>query len=272
MVISRYKTLAIFTFLIWVGASKARSQGRVDSVNKWSISLQILGNRNSVIDKNFSALPYSGNNLGASTSIAYQKKRALHNLKIEYSEGDLETAFQDKSTQERLNLDYCTLYQFGTLTSTSQLKFYGGGSINFLYAARNYPSFTNNNDSFEAATSLSASVKVVLTPKNKLYGFLISNHISVPVISAIQQPAFGSETSSGSINSDGSKLKSIFDNQEIAGFSDFFRVKNELSLGRKLTRKQLISLSYLLDYYHIKSQREVKQSRHSFGLSYSYLF
>ena len=251
---------------------EAKSQKNADSLNKWNVSFQGLASRNSVVDNNFSSLPYSGNQLGASSIISYKKRRALHDLEMSFSKGILKNQFQYQLTQMNFYINYSNLYKLGALANKSALKVYGGGSLNFLYSSRKYQAFVNNNEAFESATSLSASIKVILAPKSKPSMFSLSNLLSVPFISAVQQPAFGSEKLSRNISEDPSKRSSIFESQKILSIADFFRIKNSISLGKNLNPKNNISLNYSIDYYHIKSQRGVEQFRHTFGLSYSYLF
>ncbi len=266
------KTVLIFSFLIIFGTQKVNSQEKNDSLTKWVIGLQGNINQNSVIDNNFSSLPYSGSYLGAAFSIDYQKKKAIHIFEVNYSKGVLKTRYQDKLTQANLNFEYTNLYKFGALESTSLIKFYGGGNFGYLHAARKYSTFINNNETFESAISLGASVKALFVPQGKLSGFSVSNSFSMPIISAVGQPAFGSELSPGSINSEGSKLKSTIESQKILNISEFFQLKNTLAINKYFKRNNKIALSYSINYYHIKTQREVKQSQHSLGLSYNYLF
>ena len=230
---------------------------------KWLLNAGIVFTKSNVIDKSFSSIPYSGNSLGASFFLKYQKNKGSHELRAYYTRGDLQTAAKVKEelTQTYITADYTNLYTIGS-SGLNSFTYKAGAGLNVLYAKRDYRNFINNNESFEFAASAGGAFEVSYFFNNKLAGFSLTDRISLPLVSYIIVPAFGGEDAQGSFDK----------NNHIAGISSFFRVINFLTLQKELSDRQRLSLSYNWDYWQISLSREVKQANHRLGFTYSFIF
>jgi hypothetical protein len=262
--ISKLKSsgVCLFSILIIGQVSKAQVNEEQDQ-QKWLLNAGIFFNKSNVIDKSFSSVPYSGNNPGASFSVKYHRNRTFHEVQAYYTAGELQAATQakDKLTQTHVSADYTNLYRLGS-TGGSSFIYKAGAGINVFYNQRDYSNCNNNNESFEFAASLSGVVEASYFFENTLEGFSISDRISLPLVSYIAQPVFGSEDTEGSSGK----------NSQVTSFSSFFRVLNLLSLEKKHSGRQRLSLCYTWDYYQSLRSREVKKANHQVGLTYSFIF
>ena len=239
------------------------AQGTPDpDPQKWTLSAGVLFSKHRVVDKTFSSIPYSGNNWGGYLSVKLRKKRSLHEIRGFYAKGVLQAASPstDELSQTYMNADYAWLYKLGGDDGHSLFAFKAGAGIDVLYTKREYTRFINNNESFEFAASLSGIFEASYFFNNKSQGFSISNRVCLPFLSFITQPIFGGEDSQDSDK-----------NSEVTAFSLFFRFINSLSLEKKLSDRQKLSLFYTWDYYQIRRAREVKQAAHQLGLTYSFI-
>jgi hypothetical protein len=249
--------------LVFTGAHQVCAQGNQSRTpSDWSVTAGIAGNRAAVIDKSFSSLAYSGLTAGVFAAVRYQKGRSTHELRGGFTKGNLETGSPANSElrQVYVTADYGWLQQIGT---NDHLGFVwkAGAGLSGVYAKRRYDGFINNNESFELAASLNATVEGRYFFSNGPGGFSIANRICLPLVSFIAQPEFGREASLGSEHTD----------HEVAAFSSFFRVCNILSLEKELTKGRKVFLFYDWDFYQIRRDRAVKQSTHSLGVAYNFV-
>jgi len=238
---------------------------------KWLMSLGPIVNKENVIERSFSSIPFCGINFGVFCSSKYQKSKVSYELEGYYSKGILETKvypFTDLRFTY-LNIDFINLYKINS--NPASITYKAGGSVDILYQSRDYNNFINNKFSFDFAASLSSVFEVSYAFRNMLPGFVISDRIIVPVISSVEQPSFGREEPSG-YSQDGSTIKNFLGSNRIMSFSSFVRVKNFVSLEKSMTNRQKLTLSYLWDYYQLSGSRDVKQANHRLGLIYSYTF
>ncbi len=240
---------------------------------KWLLKVGGILNKESVVDNTFTAIPYAGINWGGTASVKYQKEKVSHEVECYFSKGNLKTAVNPESSLSNsyFNLDYNNLYTIGSNSAGSVLLM-AGGSLNILYARRDYAAFINNNSSFEFAASLGGATEFCYFFNNRLSGFSLSDRINIPLVSAVVQPAFGSDNAAGVLNQNGLSAKDLFNYERIVSFSSFMRIKNLLSIDKMIGPRQKISFNYAWDYYQISGTREVKQAIHSLGLTYSFIF
>lgn len=265
------KLIWLFVYFIFTNSVFAQKDNGADD-QKWLINVGCIVNKGSVIDNTFSTLPYTGINGGGTASIKYQKKNVSHELESYFSTGNLKTA-DSRITRLRnsyFNFDYNNLYTISS-NSTGSVIMKAGGSLNVLYADREYAEFINNNSSFDFAASLSGAAEFCYFFNNNLSGFSISDRINIPLISAVVQPAFGSNNAAGDLNQNALSAKDLFTYGRIASFSSFMRFKNIVSVEKSITRRQKFSLNYTWDYYQISGSRQVKQANHRLGLTYSFI-
>jgi hypothetical protein len=228
----------------------------------WMLGAGFHGSRATIIEESFSSVPYFGNSFGVSVLAGYKKKRSIHELKGYFTKGGLQAASPANSTSDQVhvNADYSWLHGIGP-GDHSLFVWKAGAGINVLYAQREYNDLINNNESFEFATSLIGIIEAAHFFNKRWDGFSITNRLCLPLVSFVAQPAFGDEGTLGSFG----------ENSQVAGFSSFFRVSNILSLEKKLSGNQKISLFYGWDYYQIRRARRVKQAMHKLGLTYNFV-
>ncbi len=231
---------------------------------KWTFTLGLGLNSNSVIDKNFSQLPYSGNGLGLSGSITYQGRLIQQQLNLTYGMATLQNKYYNSLYATYFTANYSPLFCLNN-ASNSAFKILAGPQIAMQYARRNYSGFVNNNSSFEFSTSLATSIEISysIIP----IGLVLKNKIAVPVFSYMQQPAFGFATffaNSGSQNS-------VKNSSDFLVPNKFYRIINNFTIDKQLAPRHKILLSYNLDFYKINTIREVKSIHNNLIVAYSYL-
>ena len=265
-----YKLKSVIVCFFLLCFQHLHAQKKIDSVYNWGISIGANAGRATVIDKNFSSLPFYGNYLGLKYALFNQGAKFTHLIEISYKSDTLKNKYSNKVAESLLNLDYTSLFHLNHSNLSNAIKVYVGGSLNGVYATRNYTGFVNNNDSYESILSLSAACKIKYSPKGKLAGFSISDDIRVPLASSIGQPSFGSESPTGSTHVLADK--SLFKNHKIGSFGDYLRAINSITVEKTLKKRQRVALLYTIDYYHVKTERDVRQLIQGAELIYSYLF
>lgn len=248
-----------------------KAQMYEDSDRKgWEIGFNLGVHRESVSDKSFSSLFYNGYNLGGSLSIKYNKEKVSQQMMFYYTQGKLQVESNTNNNLDNtyFNFDFIRIYNLKTSINGATI-FRAGCSINVLYDYRNYHRYINHTSSFEFAASLSGAIEVSHSFKNKFAGLSISNQLTLPLISGIEQPVYGSDYADGSANGNNINGRSFLKYIHVAFFPDFFRVKNMTSLEKIISPRQKISLDYVLDYYKF-TEREVRQVNHRLGITYKH--
>ena len=239
----------------------------------WLLKVGVGFNRQSVSDKNFTTISYSGQNVGYSGGLKYETNNSFHELELFYTTG---TKIMKALPEERLragyfNIDYTNLYRIGDLENHS-LACKIGGALDMLYAKRKFNNFINNNVAFEFAASLSAAIEGTYKFGNGLAGFSITDRLKVPFVSLVSQPSFGSNNAAGSVSQNDNSFGDILKDNRIAGFSSFLRFKNYCSLEKTITDNGKLSLNYTWDFYRLNGLRKVMQATHRLEFMYSFIF
>lgn len=225
---------------------------------QWKISPGFQLVRSSIIDKDFSAVPFSGVVPGASISLSHEGDRCIHALSFNYIGGSLKMSNQQehKVSTKFLDAAYTWLYKLGA--AGGPWTGGAGGGLQVLYNGRTYSGVINNNASFDFAASLALSGAVTYSFNNI---WSLSDQMSVPVVSWMIHPPYGQESALSSLGGSGNR-------QKIASFSSFLRLKNMLSLNRQVGTRGMFCLAYSWDYYRINDLREVRQAIHNLGIIY----
>ena len=225
---------------------------------QWKIAPGFQLVKASVIDKDFSAVPFSALVPGASLSISYESDHSIHAFSFTYVSESLKTSTQPRYNvnQDYFNADYTWLYKLGAPGTAWTGG--AGGALQILYASRNYPGIINNNASFDFAASL-AFAGALTHSFNNIWS--LSDQLGIPFVSWMIHPPYGEESATSTVSRPG-------DRQKLAGFSSFLRLKNTLSLNRQLSSKGTLCLAYSWDYYRINDLREVRHATHQMGLIY----
>ncbi len=244
--------------------SNVFAQTFAPNFNKWDINAGLTLNNFSVVDENFSLLPYSGNGVGFSALVAYQGKLIKQELGFSYALANLKNNFNNSLNQSYITGNYTNLL---LLNNQNLFKILAGPQIALVYAGRNYEGYVNNNSSFEFATSLNAAVEISYNLSK--IGVVLKNKIASPLFSYVQQPAFGFETSFLNANS---KNDDIVNNaSNFVGFNKFFRISNCFIIDKSFAEHHKISLNYNLDFYKISTNRAVKNFTNTLTISYGFL-
>lgn len=211
---------------------------------QWQIAASAQLGKMSLLDKDFSATPFSAWLPGAAVSVRYERPRTMHSLSFSYLGGSLKTHTSPASTldQDYINADYSFLYKLGATEATWSGGI--GGSLMVLYNSRSYKDFINNNSASDLAVSAGAAGDLSYHFDNGLHGWSMTEQLQVPFISWLKQPA------------------------TLTSFSGLFRLKSCLSLDRQLSAASRLSLAYCWDYYKIKKMRDVQQANHRLCLIY----
>lgn len=257
--------IALFVFCFIVNCN-AWAQVVKPSLSKWDLNLGVGVNNFSVIDKNFSLLPYFGNGLGLTAAIAYQGKNIKQEISVAYIATALKNNLNNSLNQTYFSANNTSLFRLNKASQNS-FKILAGPQMAIIYNSRNYDDFINNNATFEFATSLNAAIE--LNYNLSRIGVLLKYKIATPVFSYVQQPAYGFETYF--LNIDAQNDNNIKSSGYFLGFNKFFRISNSFIIDKKLAQKHKLSLNYNLDFYKINTIREVKNFANSLTLSYGYL-
>ncbi len=253
--------LCVFCFTL---SKNVWAQALETKLNKWGVNAGLALNNFSVIDQNYSLLPYSGTGLGFSASVAYQGKLIKQELGFSFASATLKNNYNYNLNQTYITGNYTNFF---SLNKHNLFKILAGPQIALVYAARDYGEYINNNSSFEFATSLNAAVEI--NYKFSKIGVVLKNKIASPVFSYVQQPAFGFETSFLNANSQNHDI--VKNKTDFLGFNKFLRVSNCFIIDKSLAKQHKISLNYNLDFYKINTNRAVKNFTNTITLSYGYL-
>jgi len=229
---------------------------------QWQIAVSARPGKMSIIDKEFSALPYSAILPGAGLSGKHEGAHSIQELSLSWLGGALRTGTEPKHSldQHYFNADYTCLYKLSP--HGNAWKGEAGGILQVLYGTRTYPDIINNNTSFDFAASLGLAGHLSYSFNNSLPGgWSLSDQVSIPFISWLIQPPYGDEASAAALTGSGNR-------QQMAGFGSFLRLKNTLSLDRQLSSRGILSFAYTWDYYRIDALRKVRQACHLLSLSY----
>lgn len=239
----------------------------------WLLKVGVGLNRQSVSDKNFTTLLYSGQSVGYSGGLKYEADNSFHELEVFYTTGTRTIkAFPEKRLRSGyFNLDYANLYRIGILENQS-LACKIGGAMNVLYAKRQFNNFINNNAAFEFAASLSAALEGTYKFGNDPAGFSITNRLTVPFVSLVSQPSFGSNNAAGCVSQNDNAFGNILKGNRIVGFSSFLRFKNYFCIEKAITDNGKLSLNYTWDIYRLNGLRQVTQATHRLDFKYSFIF
>lgn len=203
-------------------------------------------------DKHFSNQSFSGFCFGGAGFLQYQSGKAIHELEMLYLSGSLKPGVHASSADiSIINGSYYNLYTIGD-AARSALSCKAGGAIDILYVKRMYDDFVNNQASFEFAGSVAAAFEINWQNIHTS-GLRLSDRISLPLITLLQQPGFGGgqggETTITSLNT-------------------FLRIRNKLSLEKTITGGQSLSIAYVWDFYRVHTDREVLQANHQVAITY----
>ena len=228
-------------------------------------------NKHYAIDKNFSALTYSGTMAGAYLGINATAKKAIHDLSTYFTKGPLNTpgTSASKANAYYLRLDYALLYPL-RINRGSNLQWFAGGALNYLYVKREFTDFINNKNSFESTLAMGAGIKAVYTSKENLGGLLISAQLFSPVLGLLLQPSYGSQEISGTDNN--TSTASIVKANRLVSFSDYLRLTGGLGVGKFIGNHSSLSAACTFDYYHITTSREVKSESIILSIGYQLVF
>ncbi len=263
--------LLVILILLWTSCRVIAQQSHAGREAQWDFAIGAGAGRAVVADKKFSALSFTGVTISGNASVSYQRNKLSHQLDFSYASGTLQTGKKESSLQHNyFNADYINLYK---LSDGNENKFVykAGVCVNMLYAGRSFAGFINNKTSFDFATSIGAAASVQYFPGDPTTGFSITDRLLIPVVSAIVQPAFGSDNASGSLDKTGFSTGDIFSHGRIESFNSFVRIKNVLAIEKRLAGKNSIVLNYYWEYYHITGNREVLQANHMVLLSYFFI-
>ena len=257
-------------FLVCNNLDAQKNNAAVDAGN-WRLGIHAAIAREVVVDNNFSAIPYNGTGPGGAAFIQHTKGLVTQQLLAYCAAGTLTNNLNKVATSKYtyLNVSYNRLYLLSPAENLLTLKV--GGAVDVLYNNRKYAGFVNNNKSFEFAASLAGLLEVNYFFENTLAGFSITDRISIPIVSSIMQPAYGSQNPSGSIGQDGGSAKTFLNSNRIASFPSFLRLTNCISLQKVIASGQILSLGYTWDYYRLNTNRQVKQANQRLAITYSFI-
>lgn len=232
------KIIRLVALLLTIGCSCAA---------QWQVSAFPQLVKMSIIDNDFSSNPFSSIVPGAGVSLKYDGARFSHLLSFSYIGGSLRTGTTPKYRldQDYITIDYTGLYKFGE--PGDPWTGGAGGALQVLSNNRRYADIINNNTSFDFAASLALAGSLTYSFNNSTTGWSISDQLGIPIVSWLVHPD---------------------DRRKMAGFSSFLRLKNTLSLDKRLCPHGTLALAYSWDYYKIKDLRDVRQASHCLYLIY----
>lgn len=257
--------IGVLCFLFFIN----RGWAQIPNPNsgKWAFGLGITLNQGSVIDKNFTSLAYSGKGLGIATLINYKKKYFEQELGFAYNTSISTTNYKSRLNESYLNGNYTGMFGLSN-PANNGFKLLAGPNLSIIYNARKYDGYINNNNTFEFASSLGAAIELRCGINKLIKGLSLNNRISMPFVSFVEQPAYGSEGFFLNSNDGGTTVKNI---NGFVGPDKFFHITNTLGMHKSLGKHHKIILTYTADFYKISTPREVKKNNNSLGLIYGYV-
>jgi|GEM_PF-1048418 len=260
------KFFIVFIFQLVINENAASQN------EKWRGMATISATQQNITDETYSSLAYHGISVSGSGLVQYDGGSTTHKLEIYYTEGDLSPDNSQLASTDfsYTNIDYTYLHILNG-SEGGRIINKVGAAINILNHKRKYKEFINNGSTRDFSASLSAAFETSYSLNHKLKGWGIQNCISIPLISAVNQPVFGSDEFSIPTNQD-SKFRSFTKNMKFLSFPSFFRIKNQCSFNKEIAVNQELCFAYIVDYFKLEHNRNVKQINHRFGISYVYKF
>jgi hypothetical protein len=228
----------------------------------WQITARLFTARSTVKDQVFSQLMYSGWSPGGGAALRFEKGKSLHEWEIAFAKGTLKQD-NNQAQQTYITGDYTYLHG---LNNGSNLNVMAGGSLNILYARRNYDGFINYSVSNELIASLGPAGLISFSFYN---GFSVCNRLQIPLVSMVMQPSIYDENPPGKT---GSGLSDFLKSNRFATFGRFLRIKNNLTMEKEIGPGQSLAFTYSWDYYQIRSKPDIQQASHLLGFIYRYTF
>lgn len=255
----------ILCFLFLVSEGRAQTQNL--NMEKWVFKLGFALNRSFVIDKNFSLINYNGNGPGFNSTINFKSKNVEQELSFSYSSYQLKNKYQNKLDESYINGNYTSLFCL-TNRENKGFKLLAGPNLSVMHNTRKYEGFLNNNNTFDFASSLGASIEFGCGINKFMKGITLKNRFAMPFFSFVEQPVYGSEGFLFYSNNEEPVAKNM---NAFVGPGKYFRVTNTISIDKVLAQHHKIILAYLVDYYKISTIREVKRNNNSLVLSYGFI-
>lgn len=264
------KSLPFILFLLCTFYLSIAQQGDQVGTPQWNFSVGAGAGKSVVQDRRFTALSFDGITVAGFAAISYHKNKTSHQLECSYTKGNLQTPNkQNTLSGSHFTADYTNLYQLGD--GNRPFIYKAGICVNVLYNGRSFVGFINNNTSFDFAASLGAAASVQYFIGEQSAGFSIKERISIPLVSAIVQPSFGSNNATGSSDKAGFSPADIFSQSRIQSFNSFLRLINMLGVEKRLADRHQLALNYTWDYCHFSGDRNVLQANHTIILSYCFI-
>jgi hypothetical protein len=266
---SKIGRLIILTIIISLSVKTTQAQESTKKNNtelRAGVSLNKINN----IDKSFSSVPYCGITPGFSLAATFKKKKSLLEFGLNYNEGNKKVSGQADFRAHESYLDF-NLGRLYTINKAGRnFKYMLGVNLDILYAKRQYSYFPNRKKSYEFAGSLCLAFKAIYPlDKYGLRSYSIIENISIPLLSVLVYPAFGTEQLPGDIDGHSNSLKSLAKSSRVAGFGTYQRVVNSLAINKNILSRHRLSLLYNWDFYNITDTHNVRQAIHSFNVCYA---
>ena len=254
----------ILCFLFLVSEGRAQTQNL--NTEKWVFKLGFALNRSFVIDKNFSLINYNGNGPGFNSTINFKSKNVEQELSFSYSSYQLKNKYQNKLDESYINGNYTSLFCL-TNREKKGFKLLAGPNLSVMHNTRKYEGFLNNNNTFDFASSLGASIEFDcginklmkgITLKNRFPQYEIDSFISNHTLTKRFKKTFKCSI----INNQIKINKATFNSYNAAIIADFYRI---ILLVSK------INFSYesvFSDASKINSVKQLKKNDHQI---YSYI-
>lgn len=252
-------TVSFFLLTAFVPGIRAfAQQGDMSGGRSWKFEAAPGISRITVNDAYFGAVSYKDHALNAALIVSTEGDRAYHGLELSFNSGTL-NATEGNSLVRQRRFDASYTYLYKTEERASGFRLRPGAALNALYVRRDFDNFINNNQSFDfvASVSLAMDAMYLFSPQN---GWSLSDRFYLPVLSLVDQTAFGTESTSIGVD------------PAIKSFSSFFRIMNRLEIQKQVSGQHAVSLGYGWDFYRINSLREVRQATHTLALKYSLTF
>ncbi len=206
-----------------------------------------------------SSLPFSGWLPGAFLSASRTIKNTTHVLSAYYQEGKLKNASVTSVhiKNRNLTLEYLYLRRW-TINHENTLFFEAGLNAGAFHLSNAYVGLVNKERSVNTLLSAGVCVGLVFTISSVFNGLQVSEHIQVPMISAVLRS---------------SDIYQVPDknNWTAASFGSLTRVTNTVKMRMPVCKSNLLSIDYRLDFFRIKDNAASTQKINTLGVAYIFV-
>lgn len=220
-------------------------------------------------DKSYSTLIYKGT--AGSALLQYHRRKAnlLDHLDLRFDYGELSNASGFGNAVYYRGEGNYTYQRYLRSLWQERLRWYVGGSFNFLYTLLQFQEFNNNSFNNSAYASLSPQSSLVYDFSLWNRDFRAQVSVFLPILTFAMRPAYGSSNFVGFLDDQREDTFSQFmESGKLTSLNNFFRYSNIFSLEYPFQKNpNRLRLSYEWNYVRYSEPRLTQIATHNIAFA-----